>query len=678
MAKEETKGRKLNKKGIQWQIQSRISTSITVVMLLVMILVIIVVQRLLISSNSTEIKQDSEAVSLQVEKFFTPFERMVEQLSIDGEVQTLLSTTGKGEKMNENELYKAVLTKMEGMQKLDADNIQGVFLADLDSNAVITSAGYMSGDDYEVTERAWYSCTESKSTMLTKVYISSSTGKKILSAATPVYDKSGKILGVAGIDVVVETIVDMMGDYAIGESGYVMLMADDGTFVYHPEESLIDTKIQDMNITENVGKAIDSKKAQSITYQVNGGTKYGYIMPIGDTGFIALSCIPFGQYYSTLFIALAMLIVLLLGGLIFIVFVVAKLSKKIVKPLVELNENAMQLAAGNLDVTIHAQTEDEVGDLGRSIGKTVARLKEYINYIDEISEVLADMADGKLEIHLKYDYVGEFQKVKEALIHISDSMNEVMTNIAESSSQVSMGSEDLARAAQGMAEGSEQQAAAIEELLATATTVAEQVEENRNDSEKSAAYTKEVAEMMEDSKRQMAVMSQAMDKIQEASNKVVGVVKTIEDIASQTNLLSLNASIEAARAGEVGKGFAVVAGEIGSLANESANAVNTTRELIAVSLSEIDKGNKIMSEVVASLDQAVERVGIANEMIQKSAEIADIQMQSVNQIRDGVDEMSQSIQDNSAMAEETSATSEELAAQSVALNELVQKFELKG
>lgn len=677
MAKEK-KTKKLNRKGISWQIQSKISSSITAVMFLVMILVVVVVYKLLISANSTEVQQDSEAVSLQVEKFFTPFERMVEQLAIDGDVQDLLATTGKGEKMNENELYKTVLAKMEGMQKLDADNIQGVFLADLDSNAVITSAGFMSGDDYEVTQRAWYSCTEDKETILTTVYVSSSTGKKILSAATPVYDKSGKVLGVSGIDVVVETVIDMMGNYAIGEEGYVMLMADDGTFVYHPNEELIDTKIQDMDITDNVGKAIDSKEASTIKYTVNGEIKYGYIMPIGDTGFIALSCIPFGQYYSTLFTAVLMLVVLLMAGLIFIIFVVGRVSGKIVRPLIQLNENAMELAAGNLDVTIEAQGEDEVGDLGRSIGKTVARLKEYINYIDEISEVLADMAKGKLSISLKYDYVGEFQKVKDALIHISDSMNDVMTNISESSNQVSLGSEELAKAAQGMAEGSEQQAAAIEELLATATNVAEQVEENKKDSEKSAAYTKEVAEMMENSKRQMTVMSQAMDKIQEASNKVVGVVKTIEDIASQTNLLSLNASIEAARAGEVGKGFAVVAGEIGSLANESANAVNTTRELIAVSLSEIEKGNKIMSEVVEALDQAVERVGIANEMIQKSAESAEIQMLSVNQIRDGVDEMSQSIQDNSAMAEETSATSEELAAQSVTLNDLVQKFELKA
>lgn len=666
-----------NKKGIKYQIQSKISASIAVVMTLVMILVVIVVYNLLSEANSTEIQQDSEAVALQVEKFFGPFERMAEQLAFDSDVIELCSTTKAGQRMNENELYDAVLKKMVDVQSLDAENIQGVFIADIDSSASITSAGTISDSDYDVTTRAWYECTKTGETVLTKVYVSASTGKKILSAATPIYDKKGNVVGVSGIDVVVETITDMMGNYAIGESGYVMLLASDGTFVYHPNDELIDTLIQDMDITDNVGEAIEAQTASNLKYTVNGETKYGYIMPIGDTGFIALSCIPFGQYYSSLISTVIMLAVLLAAGLVFIVYTIGRLAGNIVKPLIELNETAMQLAEGNLDVSINAQTEDEVGDLGRSIEKTVTRLKEYIDYIDEISEVLADMADGKLAIDLKYAYVGEFQKVKDALNHISDSMNDVMTNISESAEQVSVGSDDLAKAAQGLAEGSEQQAAAVEELLATATTVAEQVEENKNDSEKSAEYTQEVAKMMENSKNQMAKMREAMDKIQEASNKVVSVVKTIEDIADQTNLLSLNASIEAARAGEAGKGFAVVAGEIGSLANESGNAVNTTRDLIAISLEEIEKGNNIVNEIVESLDLAVERVQVANDMIQKSAETAEIQMQSMNQIRDGVGEMSQSIQDNSAMAEETSATSEELAAQAVTLNELVQKFELK-
>ncbi len=677
MKKDKRKKREENKKGIKAQIQSKIGLSIIAVMAVIAVLVTIVVYRLLISANSTELQSDSEAVSLQVEKYFTPFERMVEQLATDDDVQKLITTTSKGEKMTENDLYSDVLDKMVKVADLDKDNIEGVFVADIDSNASITSAGTISGDDYDVTARAWYDCVTTEKTVLTKPYTSASTGKMILSAATPVYGTDKKVVGAVGIDVVIDTITDMMQNYTIGKSGYSMLLTTDGTFVYHPNADLIDTLIQDMNISDRVVTAVNDQSSKLMTYKVNGGRKYGYIMPIGDTGFIALSCIPNGQYYSSLVWAVTLLLVVILVGLVFVLLLIGKLSGKIVTPLLQLNGAAMELAKGNLDVSIDVHTEDEVGELADSIQKTVNRLKEYIDYIDEISEVLGNMADGKLAINLKYAYVGEFQKVKDALNNISTSMTDVMTSIVEGADQVSVGSDDLAKAAQGMAENTETQAAAVEELLATATTVADQVKENRDKSDQSAAYTNEVANVMEESKSQMAQMRQAMDKIQESSQQVVSVIKAIEDIASQTNLLSLNASIEAARAGEAGKGFAVVAGEIGGLANQSADAVNTTSELINVSLSEIEKGNEIVNAVMTSLDDAVERVRVANGMIQETAQTADAQMKSIDQIRDGIEDISQVVQDNSAMAEETSATSEELAAQSVTLNELVQRFELQ-
>ena len=212
--------------------------------------------------------------------------------------------------------------------------------------------------------------------------------------------------------------------------------------------------------------------------------------------------------------------------------------------------------------------------------------------------------------------------------------------------------------------------------MATATSIAEQVEENKKDAEQSAKETKLVTEMMEASEEQMNLMKEAMNKIQETSQQVVGIITTIEEIADQTNLLALNASIEAARAGEAGKGFSVVAAEIGKLADESAKAVNITRNLIGVSLDEITRGNELAEEVVNSLRTSVEAIERVNGMIQKTTENANYQAMSMEQIRAGVEEISQGIQDNSATAQESSATSEELAAQATTLNDMVQRFEL--
>lgn len=175
----------------------------------------------------------------------------------------------------------------------------------------------------------------------------------------------------------------------------------------------------------------------------------------------------------------------------------------------------------------------------------------------------------------------------------------------------------------------------------------------------------------------MKKMMEAMEEIRTTSHQVVGIIQTIEEIAEQTNLLSLNASIEAARAGELGKGFAVVADEIGKLALESSKAASMTRELIGVSMEEINKGNEIAGGVMASLEESVSAVGNVNEMIKKTTQNAVLQAENIEQIRIGIDSIAQGVNDNSAVSEETYATSEQLATQTVTLNEMVQKFEFE-
>ncbi len=671
--------KKKNRNGIFYQIQNRIGKSVLMVFVLVALVAIVMVNSIVSDANDTELQLESQLVSSQLSEFMAPFETMTDQLAVNTELQLLMKTLSMAKNLEKHSCYQDALKNITNVHNLDLENILVVWFADVDANVAAQSNGYITDESFEVTTRPWYKSVEENRTVFTVPYEDSVTGDMVFTIASPVYDSSNNnaAIGVAGMDISLQSVMETMSEYKIGKNGYVMLLADDGTLIYHPEENRVGTNISEMNVSDNLLSAISEKSEGFMNYTVAGQGKVGYLANVGETGYVVISCITVWEYYSSIITMIVMFVILFVIGIILVMFSMRKTAGKIVEPLKELNETANQLAEGNLQVHINVESEDEVGDLGRSIEKTVNRLKEYIDYIDEISDVLAQMADGKLAIQLKYAYVGEFQKVKEALLHISESINEVMHNIKDSSEQVSVGSDDLAKAAQGLAEGAETQAATIQELVASAVTVANQVEESKNDAEESALRTQEVTMMMGESQKQMNLMREAMNKIQETSNKVVGIIKTIEDIAEQTNLLSLNASIEAARAGEAGKGFAVVAGEIGNLASESARAVNTTRDLIALSLSEIENGNALVDEVVDSLSKAVEKVEEVNSMIQKTAETAVTQMQSMNQIRDGVEEMSHGIQDNSAMAEETSATSEELAAQAVTLNELVQMFELR-
>ncbi len=386
----------------------------------------------------------------------------------------------------------------------------------------------------------------------------------------------------------------------------------------------------------------------------------------------------FAEFYSTVFLMIIALLVIFILGILLIIFSIRRSASNLTRPILELNHTAQQLAAGDLDVELHISAEDEIGELGHSIGETVNRLKEYIVYIDEMAEVLAQLADGKLNIELKNDYLGEFQKLKVALLNISDSMSEVMEHILTSAGEVSSGATELANASQTLAEGAGAQAAAVEELVANTISVEEQVKQNQKDAEVSAKETERVTTMMEQNQDKMSRMMEAVSKIHETSRQVVGIIQTIEEIADQTNLLSLNASIEAARAGEAGKGFAVVADEIGKLAMESSKAANMTRDLIGVSMEEIDRGSAIAKGVMTSLEESVQAVDNINGMIRKTAENAATQATNMDQIRMGIEEIARGVQDNSAAAQETSATSEQLASQAVVLNELVQRFELKN
>lgn len=666
-----------SRKKIADEILRQIGGSVIFVLFLIAVVAICMVGWLIITSKEKELTQESNAAANQLTGFLEQYTKSTEQLSVNPEIKSVMLQTKPGDNILQAEKMDTVMDNLIKIANTDKGNVMAVWISDLDASALAQSDGFVSEEGWDITGRGWYGCITEKKTVLTEPYVDSSTSKLILSAASPVYDDAtGEVLGAVGMDISLDHMTEIMSEYKIGRKGYMLLLSENGTFLYHPDQDIIQKNISDVNVSENVRSAIASKTNVFLKYKVDGLTKYGSLQYAGDTGYVVLSNMPLTEYYSILIAMIVALIIIFAAGIVLIALNIKKSANKLTKPILELNHTAQQLAAGNLDVDIHITSEDEIGELGDSFQKTVDRLKEYIAYIDETSQVLSQIADGKLRVDLQYDYVGEFQKIKTALLNISDSMNQVMVGINESADQVSVGASELASASQMLAEGAQEQAASIEEIAATTATVADQVENSRREAEASAQATAQAASMIEENQEKMKLMMDAMNKIQETSQQVVGIIQTIEEIASQTNLLSLNASIEAARAGEAGKGFAVVADEIGKLAQESSKAANNTRELIEISMEEIIKGNAIANGAMNSLKESVDAVNHVNEMIQNTAEGASVQAENMKQLRVGIEEITHGIQDNSAASEETSATSEELAAQAEILNKMVQKFEL--
>lgn len=351
------------------------------------------------------------------------------------------------------------------------------------------------------------------------------------------------------------------------------------------------------------------------------------------------------------------------------------ISKSICDPLAEVTAAARKLQKGELDVEINFKSQDELGVLADAMSEACQFMQDVIR---DTNNILKQMSEGDFRVTsaCKNSYIGEFEGILLGMRNLRDAMNQALKNIQEASTQVALGSNQMAESAQGLAEGATEQAGAVQELMATVENVSSLVQENASNAEASYRQAADYAQEAQGSSKAMAELTGAMDRISETSKQIGNIIAEIEDIASQTNLLSLNATIEAARAGEAGKGFAVVADQISKLAAESAQSALNTRNLIESSISEIENGNQIAERTSQALTKVVAGMESLGEAAKENSHSAVTQAEAIKQIETGIEQISGVVQSNSAAAEETSATSEELSAQAANLNNEVDKFQL--
>ena len=569
--------------------------------------------------------------------------------------------------------------KLEAMEGVRIQNhYDEVGFVELDGN------GYSNYGDFDFNDQLHFQTTSKGGVFVGEPIINRLNGDIIIISGAPVYNDN-KIVGTVYIVDLVTSVNDKIGEITFGKTGHAYIINKEGTVIFHKDEQKIADQSNAITMHEADGKNASLAKATkkilsstengTITYQQNGKTMFAAYCPVkGHDNWRLIITAPNREFTSMVIVSVivnSFIGLLLLAGNIILM---KRQIRDIIHPVDIVTKRLVELASGDLKTPVEViNTGNELAVLSRNLDYTIKSLNLYIS---DITRVLSQLSAGNLDIQTEANFAGDFVSLKESIDTIIRSLNETMTQMNSAADLVADHSDGSSQGAKDLADRTTDQASVLEELTAGIASISEQVKLTADNAVQANERSIEAEKNVKVCNQQMQELMNAMEKIHSSSEEIGKIIKTIEDIAFQTNILALNAAVEAARAGAAGKGFAVVADEVRNLASKSDEAAKATKELIEGSIASVREGGQVVRQVTDSLDKTSAIAGNVTIKVNSVVESVEGQTTAISQVTEGINQISAVVQITSAATEKSAATAQELSDQSRLMNELARRFRL--
>ena len=556
----------------------------------------------------------------------------------------------------------------------------GTFYTDTDGDGKLEAVTPTDLAAYEPTDTehvGWfYTPLANKKATWMEPYFNANISKTIISYVVPFYLKNGDNYGVTGVDFDFAYLDDLLKKNQKYEGDSSFLINAEGKILYHAQYQNGENfqEIEDGKYADTFKEMQD--KDHGFVHEGSGKSSILMGFTTLENGWKIVAVPSYHEIYGSLESFKLTFTVFSVLFAAFMLVLAVLVGNRIAHPIVKLSKSVERMSQGALDEKITVKDQTEIGALAHSLESLGEQLKNYKLYIGEISEVLNQMSEGELSISLQHEYNGEFACIKAALNALSGKLTDLIGNIQTSSERVSEFAGNVANSAQSLSQGSIEQAGSIEQLSERIRAISDHVEKSAENTKLANAEAHSTQGEVEKADQQMQKMQKAMEEISDKSGEISKIIKTIDDIAFQTNILALNAAIEAARAGSYGKGFAVVADEVGNLAQKSADAAKDTTTLIEETVRAVEEGAKLAEHTAVSLQHVVKGSGQVNDLVNEIAKATEEQAKAVSDVREGISSISDVVQRNTATAEESGAASEELNQEAKALEKQVAEFKI--